>query len=57
MNNAIVQDKLNELLSTVYDLQDASDGASKDLEILISRTVQQVEEMIDENDKIMGEWV
>jgi hypothetical protein len=49
-------DKLNMLLDTVYELNDASDGVSDDLEKLISSTVQQVEDMIDENDKLMESW-
>ena len=40
-------DKLNTLLDTVYEMNDASDGVSDDLEKLISSTVQQVEEMVD----------
>ena len=49
-------DKLNTLLDTVYSLNDASDGVSDDLEKLISSTVQQVEDMIDENDRVMESW-
>ena len=49
-------DKLNMLLDTVYELNDASDGVSDDLEKLISSTVKQVEDMIDENDKLMESW-
>jgi hypothetical protein len=44
------------LLDTVYELNDASDGVSDDLQKLISSTVQQVEDMIDENDKLMESW-
>lgn len=40
-------DKLNTLLDTVYEMNDASEGVSDDLEKLISSTVQQVEEMVD----------
>lgn len=49
-------DKLNTLLDTVYEMNDASMGVSDDLEKLISSTVQQVEDMIDENDKLMESW-
>lgn len=48
--------KLNMLLDTVYNLNDASDGVSKDLDKLISSTVKQVEDMIDQNDKLMESW-
>ena len=54
--NELLGDKLNMLLDTVYELNDASDGVSDDLEKLISSTVQQVEDMIDENDKLMESW-
>lgn len=40
-------DKLNTLLDTVYDLNDASEGVSDDLEKLIFSTVQQVEKIVD----------
>ena len=53
---SVLDDKLNTLLDTVYSLNDASDGVSEDLEKLISSTVQQVEDMIDENDKLMESW-
>ena len=49
-------DELNMLLNTVYELNDASDGVSEDLEKLISSTVKQVEDMIDDNDKLMESW-
>ena len=49
-------DKLNMLLDTVYSLNDASDGVSEDLEKLISSTVKQVEDMIDQNDELMESW-
>ena len=48
--------KLNILLDTVYDLNDASDGVSEDLDKLISSTVKQVEDMLDYNDKLMESW-
>lgn len=54
--NSLLDDKLNTLLDTVYDLNDASDGVSEDLEKLISSTVKQVEDMIDDNDKLMESW-
>jgi uncharacterized phage infection (PIP) family protein YhgE len=54
--NELLGDKLNTLLDTVYSLNDASDGVSDDLEKLISSTVKQVEDMIDENDKLMESW-
>jgi hypothetical protein len=44
------------LLDTVYSLNDASDGVSEDLEKLIASTVKQVEDMIDQNDKLMESW-
>ena len=46
-------DKLNTLLDTVYELNDASEGVSDDLEKLISSTVQQVEEMVDALEEAM----
>ena len=52
----LLGDKLNMLLDTVYNLNDASDGVSEDLEKLISSTVKQVEDMIDQNDKLMESW-
>ena len=52
----VLGDKLNTLLDTVYDLNDASDGVSEDLEKLIASTVKQVEDMIDDNDKLMESW-
>ena len=55
-SNELLGDKLNTLLDTVYNLNDASEGVSEDLEKLISSTVQQVEDMIDENDKLMESW-
>ncbi len=39
--------KLNTLLDTVYEMNDAAQGVSDDLENLISSTVQQVEEITD----------
>ena len=45
--NELLGDKLNTLLDTVYDLNDASEGVSDDLEKLIFSTVQQVEEITD----------
>ena len=54
--NELLGDKLNMLLDTVYELNDASDGVSEDLEKLISSTVKQVEDMIDDNDKLMESW-
>ena len=52
----LLGDKLNMLLDTVYTLNDASDGVSEDLEKLISSTVKQVEDMIDQNDELMESW-
>lgn len=43
-------------LDTMYKLNDASDGVSKDLEKLISSGVKEVEDMIEENDKLMESW-
>lgn len=54
--NKLLGDMLNTLLDTVYNLNDASEGVSEDLEKLISSTVQQVEDMIDENDNLMELW-
>lgn len=45
--NDVLGVKLNTLLDTVYEMNDASEGVSDDLEKLISSTVQQVEEMVD----------
>lgn len=45
--NDVLGVKLNTLLDTVYEMNDASQGVSDDLENLISSTVQQVEEMVD----------
>ena len=53
---SVLDDKLNTLLDTVYSLNDASDGVSEDLEKLIASTVKQVEDMIDDNDKLMESW-
>jgi hypothetical protein len=52
----LLGDKLNMLLDTVYNLNDASDGVSEDLEKLIASTVKQVEDMIDQNDELMESW-
>lgn len=46
-SNDVLGDKLNTLLDTVYEMNDASQGVSDDLENLISSTVQQVEEITD----------
>ena len=45
--NELLGDKLNTLLDTVYEMNDAAQGVSDDLENLISSTVQQVEEITD----------
>ena len=55
-SNELLGDKLDMLLDTVYNLNDASDGVSEDLEKLIASTVKQVEDMIDQNDKLMESW-
>ena len=55
-SNELLGDKLDMLLDTVYSLNDASDGVSEDLEKLIASTVKQVEDMIDQNDKLMESW-
>ena len=55
-SNELLGDKLDMLLDTVYSLNDASDGVSEDLEKLISSTVKQVEDMIDQNDELMESW-
>ena len=55
MNMFEQQTTLNEALSLVYDLNDASDGVSNDLETLISQLTQKIEDMIDSNDKLLGD--
>ena len=55
MNSIEQSDTLNTLLSLVYDLSDASEGVSKDLDKIISQVVQQVEALVDENDKLLGD--
>lgn len=54
--SSILGDKLNMHLDTMYKLNDASDGVSEDLEKLISSGVKEVEDMIEENDKLMESW-
>lgn len=50
------QKTLNEALSLVYDLADASkNNVNKNLEFLIDCLVEKVEDMIDENDKVLGD--
>ena len=56
MNIEKQSEHLNILLGTVYDLSDMSDGVSKDLEILIDSLVQQIEKMVDNQDKLMEDW-
>ena len=53
----ITQTKLNQLLDLVYDLQDNSEGVSKDLEKIISNLVSHVEDMIDFQDDLMEAWI
>ena len=55
MNSIEQSDTLNTLLSLVYDLSDASEGVSKDVEKLISEVVQQTEALVDGNDKLLGD--
>lgn len=55
MNMLEQQQTLNEALSLVYDLNDASDGVSNDLETLISQLTQKIEDMVDANDKVLGD--
>jgi len=55
MNMIETQSTLNEALSLVYDLNDASEGVSNDLESLISQLTQKIEQMVDENDKVLGD--
>lgn len=43
----LLGDKLNTLLDTVYEMNDASMGVSDDLEKLISSTVKQVEDITE----------
>lgn len=50
MNN---QSILNEALSLVYDLQDASNGVSADLEKIIFNLVDTIEQMVDSNDDML----
>lgn len=45
--------KLNTLLDTVYEMNDASEGVSDDLEKLIFSTVQQVENIVDALEEAM----
>ena len=54
MNTIAMSDKLDILLGSVYDLADISTDVSKDLETLIFQVLQQVEELVDENDKLLG---
>jgi hypothetical protein len=56
MNIEKQSEHLDTLLGTVYDLSDMSDGVSKDLEILIVSLVQQIESMVDAQDKMLGDW-
>ena len=55
MNMFETQTTLNEALSLVYDVNDASEGVSNDLETLISQLTQKIEQMVDENDKVLGD--
>ena len=56
MNIEKQSEHLNTLLGTVYDLSDMSEGVSKDLEILIDSLVQQIESIVDNQDKLMVDW-
>tara|TARA_B110000285_G_scaffold189197_1_gene215771 strand:+ start:352 stop:525 length:174 start_codon:yes stop_codon:yes gene_type:complete len=47
---------IDTLLGTVYDLNDISEGVSKDLEILISSLMKQIEDIVDSQDKLIGDW-
>tara|TARA_R110000787_G_scaffold284926_1_gene399324 strand:+ start:351 stop:524 length:174 start_codon:yes stop_codon:yes gene_type:complete len=47
---------IDTLLGTVYDLNDMSEGVSKDLEILISSLMKQIEDIVDSQDKLIGDW-
>ena len=44
--------ELNHLLDLVYELEDISMGISKDCETLIFRIVDQVELLVENNDKL-----
>ena len=48
--------ELNKLLDLVYNLADASDGVSGDLETIIGELVDHVESMVDFNDDIWRSW-
>jgi hypothetical protein len=56
MNIEKQSEHLDTLLGTAYDLSDMSEGVSKDLEILIVSLVQQIESMVDAQDKLLGDW-
>jgi len=47
---------IDTLLGTVYDLNDISEGVSKDLEILISSLMKQIEDIVDSQHKLIGYW-
>lgn len=53
----VTDTKLNTLLDMVYELNDNSEGVSNDLENIIDKLVQHVEDMIDENDKLLESWI
>ena len=55
MNMFETQTTLNEALSLVYDVNDASEGVSNDLESLIGQLTEKIEQMVDENDKVLGD--
>ncbi len=56
MNIVEQNDKLNKLLSTVYDLADKMcDTKDNDLNNLIGDVVEQTEVLVDNNDLMLGD--
>ena len=57
MNIVKQNDKLNTLLSTVYDLADKMCNIEdNDLNNLIGDVVEQTEELVDNNDNMLGDF-
>jgi len=57
MNIVKQNDKLNTLLSTVYDLADKMCNIEdNDLNNLIGDVVEQTEELVDNNDYMLGDF-
>ena len=56
MNIVKQNDKLNTLLSTVYDLADSSSNIDdNDVKNLIGKVVEQTEGLVDNNDFMLGD--